>query len=130
MDAAPDERRLARWRRIIREAAEQSRRGRLPRLTSVLTFNEACAHVTPHSPALLLWEGDNATPLAEALRALRRNASLATLGIFSGPEGGLTDDEHRCAERHGIMSVSLGPRTLRAETAPIAATAIIMYELG
>lgn len=130
IDAAPDERRFTRWRRIIREAAEQSRRGRLPHLASARTFDEACTQLTPHSPALLLWEGDNATPLAEALRLLRRDESPATLSIFSGPEGGLTGDERHCAERHGIMSVSLGPRTLRAETAPIAATAIIMYELG
>lgn len=130
IDAAPDERRLARWRRIVREAAEQSRRGRLPRLASALSFDEACMQFTPQSPALLLWEGDGARPLAAALHTLRRDASLAALGIFSGPEGGLTDDERRYAERHGIMSVSLGPRTLRAETAPVAATAIIMYELG
>lgn len=130
IDAAPDERRLARWRRIIREAAEQSRRGRLPRLAPSLTFNEACTQFTLHSPALLLWEGDNATPLAGALHALRRDTSPAALGIFSGPEGGLTNDERQWAERHGIMIVSLGPRTLRAETAPIAAIAIIMYEIG
>jgi 16S rRNA (uracil1498-N3)-methyltransferase len=130
IDAPPDERRLVRWRRIIREAAEQSRRGRLPHLASALAFDEACQRLTPRSSALLLWEGDNATPLADALHMLRRDASPETLDIFSGPEGGLTDDERRCAERHGIMSVSLGPRTLRAETAPIAATAIIMYELG
>ncbi|WP_299756847.1 16S rRNA (uracil(1498)-N(3))-methyltransferase [uncultured Chloroflexus sp.] len=130
IDAPPDERRLVRWRRIIREAAEQSRRGRLPHLAATLTFAEACTQSTPASPALLLWEGDNATPLAAALHTLRRDASPATLGIFSGPEGGLTDDERSYAERHGIMRVSLGPRTLRAETAPIVATAIIMYELG
>jgi 16S rRNA (uracil1498-N3)-methyltransferase len=130
IDATLDERRLTRWRRIIREAAEQARRGRLPRLASPLTFDEACMQVTPYAPALLLWEGDNATPLAAALRMLSRDASPAMLGILSGPEGGLTDDERRCAERHGIMRVSLGPRTLRAETVPIAATAIIMHELG
>lgn len=130
IDAAPDEHRLNRWRRIIREAAEQSRRGRLPRLASPLLFDEACRLHTRHTPALLLWEGANALPLAEALHTLRHNGAPETLGLFSGPEGGLTESERQCAERHGIMIVSLGPRTLRAETAPVAATAIIMYELG
>ena len=128
IDIDPDERKLTRWRRIIREAAEQSRRGRLPRLTPAIPFVEACARRGSSDPALLLWEGTDATPLARTLRTLQQHAPPASLALFSGPEGGLTDDERQCAGRHGIMSVSLGPRTLRAETAPIAATAIIVYE--
>lgn len=130
IDSAPDERRVIRWQRIIREAAEQSRRGRLPRLAGALPFDEACRLSTPHSPALLLWEGAGAVSLAEALCTLCRDRTPETLALFSGPEGGLTEDERRYAERHGIMTVTLGPRTLRAETAPVAATAIIMHELG
>jgi 16S rRNA (uracil1498-N3)-methyltransferase len=128
IDIAPDERKLTRWRWIIREAAEQSRRGRLPRLTPAIPFVEACARRGSSDPALLLWEGTDATPLAHALRILQQHTPPTSLALFSGPEGGLTDDERQCAGRHGIMSVSLGPRTLRAETAPIAATAIIVYE--
>ncbi|MGQ9549030.1 MAG: 16S rRNA (uracil(1498)-N(3))-methyltransferase [Roseiflexus sp.] len=128
IDTNPDERKLTRWRRIIREAAEQSRRGRLPRLTPAIPFAEACARRDSSDATLLLWEGADATPLARALRSLRQTTQPVSLALLSGPEGGLTDDERACAGRYGIMSVSLGPRTLRAETAPIAATAIIVYE--
>ncbi len=128
IDTRPDARKLMRWRRIIREAAEQARRGRLPRLTSAITFAEACARQDSPDPALLLWEGTDATPLARTLRTLHQPTPPASLALFSGPEGGLTDDERRCAGQHGIMSVSLGPRTLRAETALVAATAIVVYE--
>ncbi len=123
-EAAPDGRKLARWRRIVREAAEQARRGRLPSLAPVIPFAEACRQAQMSDLALLLWEGSNAPPLAGVLRDRRP----LTLALLSGPEGGLTGDERRNAEGHGIMPVSLGPRTLRAETAPIAATAVVMYE--
>lgn len=126
MEALPDDRKLTRWRRIIREAAEQARRGCLPHLNPPLRFADACAQAATADCALLLWESGAAPPLAAALD----NRSPATLALLSGPEGGLTAADRHIAEQHGIMCVSLGPRTLRAETAPIAAAAAVMYEYG
>ncbi|NTU85448.1 MAG: RNA methyltransferase, partial [Chloroflexales bacterium] len=53
----------------------------------------------------------------------------SSLALLSGPEGGITPDELTAARAHGMMPVSLGPRILRAETAPVAAAAMLMYEL-
>ena len=47
-----------------------------------------------------------------------------------GPEGGFADEEAEAARRAGLLSVSLGPRILRCETAPLAALAAVMYESG
>jgi 16S rRNA (uracil1498-N3)-methyltransferase len=129
-EGAPGEAKIARWERIIREAAEQSRRGRLPSLARPLPFADACARAASAGPALLLWEGQGATPIRAALGGLGRPAALA---LLSGPEGGLTDAERERAATHAIMPITLGPRTLRAETAPLVAAVAALYafeELG
>lgn len=117
--------RTDRWNRILREAAEQSRRGRCPAILTPIPFAQFCADLT--TPGLLLWEGSGATNLR---RALQSHAPIDHLTLISGSEGGLTLEELQIARRHGIMPVTLGPRTLRAETAPIVAAAATLYELG
>jgi 16S rRNA (uracil1498-N3)-methyltransferase len=134
------ERKLTRWRRIIREAAEQACRGRLPDLAPPLPFAEGCAEAATSDLALLLWEGGpdhDPTPMLRAvLRAPATNSSTtrldaaASVAVLSGPVGGITTPELTTASAHGMIPVSLGPRLLRAETAPIAAAAAIFYESG
>lgn len=134
-----------RWRRIIREAAEQSRRGKLPRLSPAMLLPAAYDQAGQRGQALLLWEGSGAPPLRQVLRetAARQiddHAKASTspplhthpfsIALFSGPEGGFSQHEFATATRYGIIPVSLGPRTLRAETAPIAAAAAILYDMG
>lgn len=132
-----DARKLARWQRILREAAEQSCRGRLPTIAEPQPFAAACTQAATADLALLLWEG-SASHLRETLRtrlALSPDSpppadhrQPTTIALLSGPEGGITADELTTATEHGIIPVSLGPRILRAETAPIAAAAAIFYE--
>jgi 16S rRNA (uracil1498-N3)-methyltransferase len=145
------ERKLDRWRRIVREAAEQSRRGKLPRLASALFYPAACEQAARRGQALLLWEGAGAPPLRRILRdssqpsadgeprmtdpraAIREQRSSAqpfSIALLSGPEGGFSAGEFETAARYGIMPVTLGPRTLRAETAPLVAASAILYEMG
>ena len=120
-----DGRKIERWQRIIREAAEQSCRGRVPELDSPLSVSAACAAACTAALPIILWEGQ-APPLREILR--RPGPSPAAVAILSGPEGGIAPDELTAAEARGIMPASLGSRVLRAETAPIAAVAAICYE--
>jgi len=137
------ERKIERWQRIVREAAEQSRRGKLPRLTPALFFPAACDQAARRSQAILLWEGAGVPSLRQALRATSQPADEKELKIedrgsphpfsvalFSGPEGGFTAGEFETATRYGMMAVTLGPRTLRAETAPLVAASAILYEMG
>ncbi len=120
---------LERWRRIILEAAEQSERGRLPRLSNPAPFRDACDSVS--GPAVILWEHESRTGLERGLRDLReRHGGLNSLAVFVGPEGGFTESEVGYAETKDIIPVSLGPRVLRAETAGMAAVAAAMFHLG
>lgn len=123
-----DARRLERWRRIAREAAEQSCRGVLPEVGAVQSFEAAVESAAGADLALLLWEGQ-APHLRSVLRAYRGAWAGRAIHILSGPEGGITPDELTCARERGIIPVSLGARVLRAETAPIAATAMVLYEV-
>ncbi|MBC8161373.1 MAG: 16S rRNA (uracil(1498)-N(3))-methyltransferase [Roseiflexaceae bacterium] len=127
------ERKTDRWNKIIREAAEQSRRGKLPQLGAALPFAQGCAQAAQHGTALLLWEGAGAQPLRQALARAKQHGGASTaysVAFLTGPEGGFADHELETARSHGIIPVTLGPRTLRAETAPLAATAAMLYEMG
>jgi 16S rRNA (uracil1498-N3)-methyltransferase len=125
---ADDERvrshKLPRWERIITEAAEQSRRGRLPALEEPIAFEQAITEAAQADLALIPWEKE----ASQTLRAAMRPA--ARVALIIGPEGGLTEDEIALAGRHGVIPVTLGPRILRAETAAIAAALLALYELG
>ena len=120
---------IERWERIIREAAEQSRRGQFPRLLPAQPFAQACQQAVPQSRTLLLWEGETTVSLREALRSTPTNTS-STLALFSGPEGGWSTAEIDAAKGYNVECVTLGQRILRAETAPIAALAATMFEYG
>ena len=124
---------IERWERIVREAAEQSRRGRLPVLLPPQRFSQACEQAVAQAKTLLLWEGSGGTGLRQVLRALDPpllSSAPLSLAVCSGPEGGWSEDELATAIRYNMRLVSLGPRTLRAETAPIAAAAALFYEHG
>jgi len=112
--AAP--KRLERWRRIAREAGEQSRRIRLPEIEGPIEFRELLA--TAEGRLLLLDEAPDGTPLLATLPADR-------VSVLIGPEGGWTDRERTLAHEAGWRSVSLGPSILRTETAAIAALAAL-----
>jgi len=108
----------SRWRSIVREAVEQSGRGRLPELAAVVDFPTACGEATRADLALCCSEHGG-----EALRDLMAPPVPRTLAVITGPEGGLEVEEVAEARRHGLHAVTLGPRILRAETAAIAVCA-------
>lgn len=117
---------LERWRRIAREAAEQSERGIAPGIRGVLPFCEVAATASEFDLAIVAWEEESETTLREVLRT---NVGAKSVLLIIGPEGGLTEEEVDMAKDAGAVSVSLGRRVLRAETAAIATSAIVMYEL-
>lgn len=113
--------RLERWRRILLESSQQSRRTRLPEVAPPLRFTEALA--TPALHRYILEEQAGAPPFLDRLPGNRRAGDTAALLL--GPEGGWTDAERATASQRGWMPVSLGPQILRAETAAIAAVAVL-----
>ncbi len=122
------EAKLARWRDIIREASEQSRRGKLPSLGSPVTLEQACT--TAKGLRLLPWEAEATTGLRSVLRQGQAGKLPAKVSLFIGPEGGFDETEVEYARSRGVTPVTLGPRTLRAETAAVVAASLVLYELG
>jgi len=121
--------RQARWLRIITEAAEQCGRSYLPELAPATWLNEALE--STEGLCLLPWEGeDTATPRRTLRSVLKKEKTLRVISIFIGPEGGFARQEVDRAVELGAKIVSLGPRTLRSETAGIVAAAAVLYELG
>jgi len=121
--------RYGRWQRIVTEAAEQSHRGRIPALEKPLEFAAACDRV--EGIAVIPWEREEGTGLKTALKRQRaKGLDGSPVSVFIGPEGGFTQEEIEYAGSRGIEPVTLGNRILRAETAGIAAVALILYELG
>jgi 16S rRNA (uracil1498-N3)-methyltransferase len=116
--AAP--KRLRRWQRIAREASEQSRRVRLPSLESPIELAQALRNRASHRFAL-----DEAAgrPMLSALPQVRQPGDRVALLV--GPEGGWTDRERAAISAASWSAVSLGGNILRAETAAIAALAIV-----
>jgi 16S rRNA (uracil1498-N3)-methyltransferase len=119
----------ARWERIIQEAAEQCRRGKLPRLEPAMTMETAigkAGQVTQPKPLLIMpWE----EAAGVTLKMVLTEASPQTMGVFIGPEGGFTPAEAALAHEAGVRLITLGPRILRAETATLAVCAAIFYEM-
>jgi 16S rRNA (uracil1498-N3)-methyltransferase len=122
---AAAEKRSERWRKIVLEAAQQSRRVRLPTLQPVAK-PEAAFAARGDRLGIFLSERADAPALRVALRG--EVASKAVLAI--GPEGGWTDEERDAAVKGGFHEASLGQLILRTETAVIAALASLSYALG
>lgn len=120
-----------RWRAIIREAAEQSHRGLLPELQPATLFGHALDQIRRFGGFTIIpWEGERTRSLRDVFRSTDPGTRPFGINLFIGPEGGFTREEIARAEAQGAFVVTLGPRVLRAETAGIAASAAILYEMG
>jgi 16S rRNA (uracil1498-N3)-methyltransferase len=127
-------RRLAHWRGVAIGACEQCGRNRLPQIATPREVAAACDAVAAAepSPLRLLLSPEAALSLPEALQSAEPAALPAprALALLVGPEGGLAEPELAAALACGFVPCRLGPRILRAETAPLAALAAIGAVLG
>ncbi|MGH2365402.1 MAG: RsmE family RNA methyltransferase [Chloroflexota bacterium] len=114
-----------RWRAIVIEAAEQCGRRIVPEVSPALSFDEALAEATREGIPYMPWEEATDGP---RLSTVHRPAKR--MGLIIGPEGGFSEVEAYQARQRGAMHVSLGPRILRADTAAIAAAAILLHRNG
>jgi 16S rRNA (uracil1498-N3)-methyltransferase len=120
------EKRAERWRRIVHEAAQQSRRSDVPLIHEPITL---AARVRASSAAtrIVLAEQERTTTLRNLIEEAQAAAQdeMPTLEIAIGPEGGWAPEEEALFDANGWRAASLGPRILRAETAAIAALAVV-----
>ena len=125
VDGEGAEKKLLRWKKAAIEAAKQCGRATLPRVTLAPGLKEA-VQGSKAELKLLLWEKEGAASLGERLE----DRSPHSAALLVGPEGGLSDDEARMAQEAVFLKAGMGPRILRAETAAVAAAAIVQYAFG
>jgi 16S rRNA (uracil1498-N3)-methyltransferase len=121
------DKKIAHWRGIAIAASEQCGRNRLPLIHEVATLADwlkksRAATAADAGTRLLLSLQDGSRPLSQAVAG---SGPLTSLTFLSGPEGGLSPAEEAAAIACGFAPVTLGPRVLRAETAPLAVLALL-----
>jgi len=116
--------RAERWKKILLEASQQSRRVRVPKLQSLRLLDDAFSDDTDGVRLCLSERAE-----APSLKSLLTNAKAQSATLAIGPEGGWTDRELEVARQNVFREVSLGRMILRTETAVIAALASLNYAL-
>jgi 16S rRNA (uracil1498-N3)-methyltransferase len=122
--AAASIKRTERWQRIARQAAEQSRRDAPPEIAAPIKVAEALNF--PAALRIVLAESEEQTLLRDILNQKNGDDRIV---LAVGPEGGWTESELQSFQKSGWISASLGNTILRAETAAIAATALVASAL-
>jgi 16S rRNA (uracil1498-N3)-methyltransferase len=134
LEPAAAARRQQHWLAVAIGACEQCGRNRLPELQAVQSFERACEQIeatgAPATGTRLLLDPTGTQSFAQALQVHAAAPRIPQLTLLLGPEGGLSDDERSQAQQHGFAICQLGPRILRAETAPLAALATVQALLG
>ena len=117
----------ARLQRIALETAKQCGRGRIPKVTGENSLKSAVEQAAKAEAPLFFYECEEEKRLKQTLE---QHWAESTTSIMTGPEGGFEPHEAEYAQSAGMHIVTLGPRILRCETAPVAALAAIMYHTG
>ena len=126
----PDEKslkkKLERWQKIAASAAEQSGRGRIPKVIVLPSFTAALQRAAQADLPIMFYENEHATTLRMALE----DCAYRSVSLLSGPEGGLEEREVEMAKNAGLRICTLGRRILRCETAPLCGLSAVMYASG
>lgn len=132
-DDRKEGKRLARWSKISKEAAEQAHRSIVPSIEQPLSWKQLLAAFERYDLVCICYEQERGNQLRDVLQpfaaGLDRAKAYKVL-VAIGPEGGFTEEEVRAAEAAGAEAVGLGARILRTETAGMAALTCILYETG
>ncbi len=132
-----------RWQQVAVKAVQQSRRAKVPRVEECRTFQEVLGVCMGDGLKILLWEkkGESLRDVLKKYFQLNPPFEKGGEGGFKtyhpskvyvmvGPEGGFAEEEVKLAKEKGFISIKLGQRILRTETAAIAMVGILQYELG
>jgi 16S rRNA (uracil1498-N3)-methyltransferase len=127
VDRTDATKKVARWQRIAEEAAKQSGRSHLPTISpEIHTVESFCREHQNTEIKLIFWEEEEARRLAD----VTPQTVPRSIAFLTGPEGGFTPSEIQAAHQYGFQPITLGPRVLRAETAPIVALSLLQSRWG
>lgn len=126
LDEADAKKKTERWQAVSEAAAKQSMRGIIPEIHTPLKFSEAIFKLKEFDLCFVCYENEKETSLKSVLE--NANPDIKNVAFLIGPEGGISDEEADFIKQNGIVTVSLGKRILRTETAPTAVLAAVNYE--
>lgn len=127
LDAKKARQKTERWQAIAEAAAKQSKRRIIPRVSEPVTFARALELADGMEVKMIPYElADGMERTKQMISSLPEDADIA---VFIGPEGGFEESEIKAAAEAGVVSITLGKRILRTETAGLTVMAWIMYQL-
>lgn len=124
LDKKDSGKKIQRWQKIAEGASKQSGRGIVPAVKDVLTFSQMLEHIS--GTVIFCYEGEETVSLKSVLEKEKIQGDVS---VIIGSEGGFSLKEAELLKSKGAISVSLGKRILRCETAPVFALSCIVYAL-
>ncbi|MDF1578707.1 MAG: 16S rRNA (uracil(1498)-N(3))-methyltransferase [Desulfurivibrionaceae bacterium] len=125
----PSANKRERWLRIAMESCKQCNRAVPPKIEPPINIKDCFEKAAGCDLKIVFWEEKADLNLKDIEKRIDREQPRSAFYLI-GPEGGLTDDEVAAAKEYGFLSVTLGRQIMRAETASIAAGAVLQYLLG
>ncbi len=126
LDKKEADKKVSRWQKISDEAAKQSGRGILPEVSEIVNLKTAIEKMKQSDLFFVPYESED----NNSLKPLLKGKTPKTISYLIGPEGGFSPEEIICIKEEGIPLITLGKRILRTETASLAVTSMLMYEIG
>lgn len=127
LDDKKAEKKVKRWNAIALSAAKQARRGRIPQVSDIVSYDAAVQEASDLDMLLVPYE--EARGMEESRKLLREGRGKKSIGIMIGPEGGFDEEEVARVREAGGRIMTLGKRILRTETAGMAVLSILMFLL-
>ena len=118
---------VERWNKIAEVAAKQSGRDKIPNINPVINFAKVYEILQKCDIVLVAYEKELKNTLKHELEQLKK--PNINIGVIVGPEGGIAEEEIEQLKKEGARIITLGPRILRTETAPIVIASNIVYAL-
>ena len=121
------DKKIARWKKIAEESCKQCGRSSIPDVSENITkLDDFCQQVSGADLKLMFWELES----EYGLKDINPQIAPSSVSVLIGPEGGFTVEEVETARSHGFQTVGLGPRILRAETAPLVVLSLLQSKWG
>ena len=120
-----EEKKIKRWQSIAESAAKQSGRGRIPKVDMPMSFYDAVEDSRGCDGRIIPYENESRYGIKSFIKGFKGKS----IAVFIGPEGGFSPKEAEFAVNDGIVSVTLGKRILRTETAGLVTSAILTMPL-
>jgi len=123
---ADTEKKLERWQKIAQSASEQCGRNTLVKVDKALKLSEL--NLRNYDLVIVCFENEVNQTIKSVLSKQLTDKKIKSLLYIVGPEGGITPEEIDALKQHGVISVTLGPRVYRTETAPLIFMAMLNYQ--